>query len=281
MRKELGWIRVRLDGWKKKERGVEKMRKAIILIVSGLLLSLGQVEADIGTNFSDDFESYNVGDVDPGGWVGSAGGENWVTNVLVSSNKSYYAADTNTTGSFFTYHDFTSYTFVPQEYVQVDCYAQVPQTNEAYGPLDVRSGWTRMVGVTFNGDGKFAYYDSSYPTLNTTDVSYVADSNYHIRANIYPTNYFGSGSAARWEFYVNDMATPVASDLSWITEVSTMSKYLIVTGHGGVDETAAGYVDDILVQSIPEPSALLLLGMGMCGLLAMRLRKKQERVYRS
>ncbi len=35
------------------------------------------------------------------------------------------------------------------------------------------------------------------------------------------------------------------------------------------------YLDDVTVSAIPEPSAFLLLGAGMFGLVVMRLRKKQ------
>lgn len=241
------------------------MKKLSVLTVLSILLLVVSAVGAVTLPFFENFESYTVGQEPPAPWFTLAVGKGTVTNL---------AAVSGTQSLMVSGGPFSSQTAV------VDLGANYPNLLSYKGWVKINSaGGSAFVGffdqfqnmapqfnaVQFSTDGNVYFHnaDENYP-VSTLLVNNFALGVWH---KIYTEIDFTDLKANVWidDFLVGNQIQVGPKDATYELNGNTYNFELRKIGieHYSGDPI---FFDDFLVQSVPEPITLLLLGSGLIGL---------------
>jgi hypothetical protein len=200
--------------------------------------------------------------------IGTASAGTIVFQDNFSSGAPNYIQDDTTTGLLFTNANFSL----------------TSGSIDLNGPNPGPGFYTQLCQGTANYCIDTTGGSSQYGTITSASIA-LAPGSYELTFDLFGWDYLGLtetgevnvklGSLVNQTYDTNG-ATPFSGpDVVYFTVASSTSASLVFqdTGNNHSSSFAGSVLDNIEIQSVPEPSSLILAGAAIAGLAALRLRK--------
>lgn len=239
--------------------------KALCGLVLAVTLSLA-VSAHAGTLYATGFENppFTTGNLaGQDGWSVFGSATPMVENTLVKSGLQAVSLDGSGIGQSGPFH--TDFSTGPLISLSVDIYIASSSTQSEWQFGGLGPGLSPFLGgIDVYSNGQIAAITSGFPTIGT--LTYDAWNNFSLLFNLNTQTYS-----------IFENGAPLAANLGLCGDngacagahVSSFGAGFFDTFGSGNDK---GYIDNYSA-SVPEPSALMLLGSGFAGLAGMIRRK--------